>query len=172
MAGMSLTDYLLNLALIGLVVVQLRGRRLTTRALVMPLGIVGYAVVHYLHGVPTRGNDLVLVTGAILLGAALGTAAALLTRIEQRDGFTVARATVWAAGLWVLGVGCRMGFALYSTHGGASAIGRFSAAHHITSGEAWVAALVLMSLTEVVCRTGVLAVRGGTIGRLLRPALG
>ncbi|MGA2520657.1 MAG: hypothetical protein ABSG81_07550 [Acidimicrobiales bacterium] len=38
---MTFTDYLLDIALIAIVVFQIRGRRLTTRSLVLPLAIVG-----------------------------------------------------------------------------------------------------------------------------------
>ena len=168
---MSPSDYLVNGLLIALVVLQLRGRPLTTRALVLPLAIVAWAATNYLHGVPTGGNDLVLVVGGPLIGAALGTTAALLTRITPgSNGPPIARATAAAAALWVLGIGARMGFVLWTTHGGAAGLGRFSAAHDITSGEAWVAGLVLMALAEVVSRTLILAVRGGTLSRLLSSA--
>ena len=43
--------------------------------------------------------------------------------------------------------------------GGAADLARFSANHDITSGEAWTAALVLMALGEVVCRTATLWIR-------------
>ena len=55
--------------------------------------------------------------------------------------------------LWVLGIGFRLAFQEYATHGGASAIARFSAHHAITTGSAWVAAFVLMALGEVLART-------------------
>ena len=65
-----------------------------------------------------------------------------------------------AAILWVVGVGTRFAFQLYATHGGAGAIGRFSAAHSITSSEAWVAALLFMAIGEALTRTAVVAFRG------------
>jgi signal transduction histidine kinase len=71
----------------------------------------------------------------------------------------LARAGMVAAILWVVGIGSRMGFALYSSHGGAPAIARFSVAHDITSSAAWVAALVMVALAEVVARTLTLRVR-------------
>ena len=49
--------------------------------------------------------------------------------------------------------------AIGANHGGAGAIGRFSAAHSITSGETWVAALILMALGEAVARTALLGLR-------------
>jgi hypothetical protein len=167
---MSASDYLLNGILIALVIRQVRGRRLTPAQFLIPLGIVAWAAFHYLHGVPTAGNDLVLSAGGAMIGVALGTACGLLTRVTPgRDGVPIAKATGWAAALWILGVGARMGFSLYAEHGGGPSILRFSHAHSITSIEAWVAGLILMALGEVISRSAVLAVRGGVIRRLLSP---
>ncbi|MFJ7271384.1 hypothetical protein ACIQV3_32885 [Streptomyces sp. NPDC099050] len=64
-----------------------------------------------------------------------------------------------AAALWVVGMGARMGFQLWVEHGGAADVARFSAAHQITSDKAWVAAFVLMALTEVVTRLATIFIR-------------
>ena len=65
------------------------------------------------------------------------------------------KATVSAAALWVVSMGCRMGFAVWSSYGsGISHITSFSAAHDITGGQAWVTALILMAFGEVVVRLG------------------
>jgi hypothetical protein len=168
---MSLSDYLLNAVLIALVIRQVRGRRLTPAQFLIPLGIVSWAALRYLHGIPTAGNDLVLVLGCALLGIGLGTACGGLTRIiPDHDGVPIAKATGAAAVLWVVGVGARMGFALYAEHGGGPAIMRFSAAHSITTIEAWVSGLVLMALGEAVSRSVVLAARAGLLS-LLRERL-
>lgn len=160
---MTLFDYLLNIALISLVVLQMRGRRLDRRGLVLPLVLVGWAATHYLRGIPTAGNDLVMVVGGILLGATLGTASGFLTRVTMSpDGVPFARATGWAAALWVLGIGARLGFSLYAQHGGATEIGRFSLAHHLTPA-AWVSGLVLMAFAEVVSRTLLLWMRSRSL---------
>ncbi len=153
---MTIFDYLLNLALIALVVLQMRGRRLNRRGLVLPLGLVAWAAVHYLHAIPTAGNDLLLVVIGVSAGLALGAASAGLTRVDlDRDGVPVARATLAAAALWALGVGARMGFSLYVQHGGAPTVVRFSQAHHLT-GAGWVTGMVLMAFVEVVSRTLIL----------------
>ena len=62
-----------------------------------------------------------------------------------------------------MGIGARMGFAWATSHGAAPAIGRFSVAHSITSVDAWVAALFLMALAEVVTRLAVLWLRSGRL---------
>lgn len=174
---MTLSDYLIDLALIGLVVLQVRGRRLTRRSLVLPVALTGWAATNYLHAVPTAGNDLILVGACTATGVALGTAAGLLTRITAGgDGAPLAKAGAAAAVLWVLGVGFRFAFQEYATHGGQASIARFSATHAITSGQAWVAALVLMAIGEALARTAVIAARAHTVApgyltATVRPAM-
>ncbi len=169
---MTVTDYVLDLALIGIVLVQIRGRRLTVHSLLLPVVIVAWVAHTYLSSVPTAGNDLLLVGLCTGVGVALGSAAGLLTRITPgASGAPVARAGAAAAALWVLGVGLRFAFQEYATHGGDRAIANFSAAHAITSGQAWVAALVLMAIGEALARTAVLGTRAARdYGRALLPA--
>jgi hypothetical protein len=52
-----------------------------------------------------------------------------------------------------------MGFAWAASQGSGTAIERFSVAHSVTSVDAWVAALFLMALAEVVTRLAVLWIR-------------
>lgn len=158
---MSLEDYALNLILVVVVIRQVRGKKLTAFGLLWPVGLVAWAAVEYLHAIPTAGNNLLLAIAGVLMGAVLGCSCGLLTRIHRLpDGSVVARATSVAALLWVIGVGARLGFALYAQSGGGPAIARFSADNHITSATAWTACLILMSLTEVLGRTAVLTTRG------------
>jgi hypothetical protein len=163
---MTFTDYLIDFSLIAIVVFQIRGRRLTTRALLLPLGIVGYVAFTYLRGVPTAGNDLFLVAGCAALGGTLGGLSGKFTSVyADGDGVPMAKAGLIAAALWVLGTGARLAFQLYAAHGGGGAIERFSVTHGITSTSAWTAALILMALSEAVVRTGVLARRGNAVRR-------
>ncbi len=157
---MSTLDYLINAALIGLVVLQIRGRRLDRRSLVLPLVLVGIAAQHYLHSIPTAGNDVVLIGGLALTGATLGTLAAITTHLSvDTGGELVAKAGFAAAALWIAGIGARVVFVYAAHHGAGHAIAQFSIAHSITGGAAWTAALVLMALAEVVARTLVLHTR-------------
>jgi hypothetical protein len=157
---MTLTDYAIDIALIAVVFIQVRGRRLTARSMLVPVVLVGWAAASYLHGIPTAGNDLPLVATAAAVGITLGVLCALFTTIRPGpDGHPVAKAGLIAGVLWVVGVGTRLAFQVYVTHGGAPALGRFSAAHSITSTEAWVAALILMAMGEALARTAVLAFR-------------
>lgn len=157
---MTTTDYLINALFIGLVVLQVRGRRLTTFTLVLPFAVMAYVASSYLHGIPTSGNNLVLALCGAGLGLALGIGCAFSTAVYRNaKGEPFAKAGPVAALLWVLGIGSRLAFTLYASHGGEGAIGRFSAAHGITSGEAWVACLILMAAGEVIGRSSVLALR-------------
>ena len=157
---MTPTDYILDSALVLLVLLQIRERPLTTHALFRPLVIVSIAVIVYLHGVPTAGNDLVLVGALGLLGLTIGLASGQTVLMRRgRAGEVLARAG-WASGFfWVLGMGSRFAFAFWISHGGYGTIGQFSAQHSITSGEAWTAALLAMAVFEVGGRTLVQAVR-------------
>ncbi|HEV8064608.1 MAG TPA: hypothetical protein VGP46_07240 [Acidimicrobiales bacterium] len=161
---MTLSDYILDIALIGIVVLQIRGRRLTLRSLLLPLIIVAIVAAQFLRSIPTSGNDLLLIGGCTAIGVILGGLCALFTSVTLHDdGTPFAKAGVVAAVLWVLGVGMRFAFQLYATHGGGDAIGRFSITHHISvlgNNNAWVAALILMAIGEAVVRSLVLAYRG------------
>ena len=71
--------------------------------------------------------------------------AGLFTHLRRdRDGLVLGHAGWVSASLWVTGMGARMAFVFAAYHGLGPAIGRFSAAHHITSKDAWAAALVMM----------------------------
>ena len=101
----------------------------------------------------------------------------LATSVTRRGANAMAKAGAAAAVLWVAGIGARVAFSIWTSHGGATTIRDFSITHHITSGAAWGTAFILMALAEVVTRTGVIFVktvrtgavieRGGLIRRLI-----
>src|SRR5216683_2295249 len=62
--------------------------------------------------------------------------------------------------MWVGGVGARLAFAVAASNGAGPAIARFSIAHQITGSAAWVAALVMMALADVLTRLAVVYLRG------------
>jgi hypothetical protein len=126
---------------------------------VRPLVIVGFAVFNYLHGIPTAGNDLELIACFALVGVTFGCASGLTMLMRRRDGIVVARAGWASASLWVASMGSRFAFVYWLTHFGAHSIASFSAAHSLTSGEAWTVAILAWALFEVVSRTVVLAAR-------------
>ncbi len=158
---MSLTSYLIDSALVLLVLLQIKEKPLSTKSLLRPLIIVGVAVANYFTTLPTAGNDLVLIAALGLLGLLIGTAAgqATIVRRRQSDGAVTVRAG-WLAGiLWVVGMGLRFAFLVWISHSGATSLAHFSAAHSITGGAAWTDALLAMAVAEVAGRTAVLAAR-------------
>jgi hypothetical protein len=157
---MNTTDWLINIALVALVVLQLRWHKVDRRFILRPLVLVGIAAASYLKTVPTGGNDLVLIAALMAVGVTFGGLSALATSVRAESGAAWVRSRPLAIGLWIAGIGSRIAFVLYAEHGGESSIEHFSAQHHITSIDAWTAALVLMALAEVLTRVGLLAYRG------------
>ncbi len=167
--GMTFSDYVIDIALISIVLVQMRGRQLTTRSLLLPVGLVTYVAITYLKAIPTSGNDLFLIVGCAVVGATLGGLAARFTTVHANsDGIPIAKAGLVAAALWILGTAGRLAFQVYASHGGGRAIEHFSVTHSITAATAWTAALILMALSEAIVRTGVLAWRGHLVQQSLR----
>ncbi|MEU6539653.1 hypothetical protein [Streptomyces sp. NPDC047000] len=162
---MTTTDWITDTALLLVVFRQLREGRLDVKSYLIPLGIVAYVAHSYLNAVPTAGNDLLLIGTLVAVGAALGIAGGVYTRIRSVGAHLFIKAGAVSATLWVLGMGARMGFQLWVEHGGADDLARFSAVHRITTADAWVAAFVLMALTEVVTRLATIFIRGRMAGR-------
>lgn len=163
---MTFTDYAIDLGLIGLVVLQLRGRRLTVMSLLLPFALIAWAANSYLTTVPTTGDDLVLIGAGTLAGLTLGLLAGWFTRVRSDGkGNIISKATAWAAAFWVLGVGARLAFSEYATHGGGRSLVHFSASHDITTMAAWTAALIFMAFAEVLARTAIIATRGYALHR-------
>jgi hypothetical protein len=162
--SMTTTEYLMNIALMGLVVLQIRGHKITRARLLLPVVLTVWAASQFLHAIPTAGNDLVLETSLAVLGVTLGVTAGWATSVGRVGAGAFAKAGTVAAALWIVGIGARMGFSIWVTHGGQASVAHFSATHDITSGAAWLAGFILMATLEVVVRTGVLyakAVRSG-----------
>ena len=156
----NITMYLVNASLILLVIRQIREHPLDARSLMVPVLAVGCAAVMFLHSVPA-GGDLVLEATCVLAGAAMGALGGLATKLRLgADGRPLGRAGVLAASMWIGGVGARLAFAVAATNGAGPAIARFSVAHHITGSSAWVAALVMMALADVLTRLAVIYLRG------------
>ncbi|MFT2712849.1 DUF1453 domain-containing protein [Clavibacter sp. Sh2126] len=162
---MDVSDALVSVALILLVVRQLRGRRLTLLSLLWPVLLVTWAGVEYLGAVAPFASDHAFVAGLGALGATLGVACGLLTRVEARAGVVVARASWLAAAAWIAGMGGRLAFGLIALHGGGRIIAEASVRLDLHAAGTWSTALITMALAEVVARTAVLAARHRTITR-------
>ncbi len=155
------TMYVINAILVLMVVRQIREHPLDLRSLAGPVLAVGAAAVLFLHSVPGGGNDVLLEAACVAAGAAMGALGGVTTHLRRGgDGRALGRAGWLAAGLWITGVGARMAFAIAASNGAGPAIARFSIAHQITGSAAWVAALIMMALADVLTRLIVIYVRG------------
>ena len=159
---MNAVDYVLDAVLVATVFVQFRGRRLTPRNLVLPVGIVVYFLFAYLKGVPTAGNDLYLVAVGVALGLVFGVGAGAFTRVYSTEKGIYAKAGPLAAAFWTVGVVLRTAFSLYAADGGRSAdraIGHAMRTLNVTASSAIVACLLLMVLVEVGSRQLIVGAR-------------
>ena len=165
---MNINMYVINAILILMVVRQVREHPLDLRSLAVPVLAVGCAAVLFLHSVPAGSNDLVLELTCVLVGAVMGAVGGLATRLRLgADGRPLGQAGWLAASMWVGGVGARLAFAVAASNGAGPAIARFSVTHHITGSAAWVAALIMMALADVLTRLVIIYLRGR---RLANPA--
>lgn len=156
---MTNTDWIIDIALVLIVFRQLREEAISKATFIIPIAMISFAAKNYLHGIPTAGNDLVLIALFTSVGVVFGLLGGLLTRVRAKQGGIYIKATAGAAGLWVASMGFRLGFAVWSSHpSGAAHLTSFSINHHIT-GQAWVTALILMAFGEVIVRLGTIAVR-------------
>jgi uncharacterized membrane-anchored protein YitT (DUF2179 family) len=160
---MTFLDWSIDIVLLLLVVLQIRGRRLGIVQLLLPLALVGIAVWHYAQTLPTTTNGQLLIVLGPLVGLVLGLLAGAFTRVWNRDGTPFAKATLVAAGFWVLGMGFRLAFQIWaSSSAGGADLQTFSLQHQIQE-SAWVDGLLLMAVGEVVGRTVLLFVRGRVV---------
>ena len=158
---MNINMYVINVALILLVIRQIREHPLDLRSLAVPVLAVGAAAVLFLHSVPGGGNDIILELACVLAGAVMGAIGGLATHLRlDAGGRPLGRAGWLAASMWVGGVGARLAFAVAATYVAGPAIAHFSVAHHITGPAAWIAALVMMALADVLTRLIVIYLRG------------
>lgn len=161
---MTLTNWIIDIALLVIVFRQMREERLTARTILVPVALMAWAGLNYLHGVPTAGNDLTLIVLLAAVGIVFGLFGGLLTRVRSKSGNVYIKATLPAVALWVISMGFRMGLDVWSSYGsGVQHLASFSAAHQITSREAWTTALVLMAFGEVIVRIGTIVLRGSLL---------
>ena len=156
---MTITDYLINAVFILVVLRQARERRLDLRSFIAPMALVAFVAQHYVHGVPTTGDDLALVAALATVGLTLGVVCGFATHVRiASDGARYARVG-WLAGcLLVAGISSRIVFVFVLNHGAGPAIRDFSIAHQIGAA-AWPVALVSMALFEVTARLLVVQLR-------------
>jgi hypothetical protein len=170
---MSPTDYILDSALVLLVILQMREKVLTNRILLRPVIILAIAVASYFTAFPTAGNDLPLILAVSVLGAVLGVLSGVTVIMRPNaEGRVTARAGIASAAFWVLGMGSRFAFAVWAASAsGALHITHFSVQHHITSAQAFTVALLGMAVCEVLGRTLVMVARRSQLQAGTRIAL-
>lgn len=160
---MTITDWSTDIALLALVFLQLRARKLGLVQLLLPLVLVGLAVWHYFIGWPTTMNGLLLTVGGAIVGIILGFLAGALTRVWPERGIPFAKATALAAAAWVLGMGARLVFQIWAnSSAGTTQLVSISTQHGIQL-TAWVDALLFMAVGQVLARTVLLYARGRSV---------
>ena len=153
--------YVINALLVLLVIRQIREHPLDLRSMAIPVLAVGAAAALFLHSVPLGGSDITLELACVLAGAVMGAVGGLATHLRRgADGRPLGRAGWLAAGMWIGGVGARLAFAVAANNGAGPAIARFSVANHITGSAAWIAALIMMALADVLTRLVIIYLRG------------
>ena len=158
---MNINVYVINAILVLMVIRQIREHPLDLRSLAIPVLAVGVAAILFLHSVPLGGNDIALELAGVLAGAAMGAIGGLATLMRRgADGRPLGRAGWLAASMWVGGVGARLAFAVAASNGAGPVIARFSVANHITGSAAWIAALIMMALADVLTRLVLIYLRG------------
>ena len=158
---MNINVYVINAILILMVIRQIREHPLDLRSLAVPVLAVAAAAVLFLHSVPLGGNDIALELACVLTGAAMGAVGGLATHLRRgAEGRPLGRAGWLAAGMWIGGVGARLAFAVADGNGAGPAIRNFSVANHITGAAAWIAALIMMALADVLTRLVIIYLRG------------
>lgn len=170
---MTITDWIIDTALLLIVFRQMHEERLTFRTILLPVALMIWAGLNYLTSVPTAGNDLLLIVSGTAAGVLFGLFGGLLTRVRSSAENVYVKATVSAAALWVISMGFRLAFEIWASHrSGEAHLVSFSVAHDITSGQAWVTALLLMAFGEVIVRLGTIVIRGRVLAsRNLRSEL-
>jgi hypothetical protein len=169
--GMTFTDYLINGIFVLVVLRQARERRLDVRSLLAPMALVVFVATHYVHAIPTGGEDLDLVGALTAVGVILGLLCGFTTHVRaDPDGTRFARVGWIAGGFLVAGISARMLFVFALHHGAGPAVRTFSITHHIGAA-AWPLALVSMALCEVTVRLVVVQLRGQRLAPVQASAL-
>lgn len=162
---MDLTEWLISVALILVVVRQIRGRKVTLIGLFWPVPLVVWGAMTYVGGVPAYAADWTFVGADCAAGLALGVGCGLLTEVYLDGGVVTARARWLAAALWIVGMSSRLAFGLFASNGGAAQIGELSEKLGIHSANTWASGLIAMALAEVVARSAVLFLRANRLHR-------
>src|SRR3954452_16862115 len=110
---MSTTDYIVDILLIVVIFRQLRPSEVSVRTAILPVAIMVWAGLHYLHGFKVAGNDVTLMVLLTASGIALATLSGITTQVWQiSSGEVLARVGAAAVVFWAVGMGFRFAFAV------------------------------------------------------------
>lgn len=164
---MNLEEWIISLLLVAVVLRQIRGKRLTLFGLTWPIILILYAFLNYFKTIPLYKSDLTLVLSLMFIGLLLGVGCGVLTQVYIQNNTIKAKARFLASTLWIIGMGSRIIFGIYATHGGATHIGNISSKLHLHSYNTWAVALIFMALLEVLSRSFILYIRYRKFKRLI-----
>jgi hypothetical protein len=152
----------INAVLILMVIRQIREHPLDLRSLAAPVLAVGAPPPSCsCTRCPAAATTSRSSWRACWSAAVMGAVGGLATRLRLGAGGRPLGHAGWlAASMWVSGVGARLAFAVAASNGAGPAIARFSITHYITGSAAWVAALVMIALADVLTRLVVVYLRG------------
>jgi hypothetical protein len=105
--AMTTTEWITDIALLLIVFRQIKQGRLDAKFVLLPLAIVSFVAVKYLHSIPTDGNDPALIVSLVATGAVLGIGGGIFTRVRVDGRDVLIKAGAIAAALWVIGMGAR-----------------------------------------------------------------
>ena len=160
---MDMGVWILNLAVLGVVLESDLGVRRVTRFRVLRPVITAAAIVpFFIAGVATQGDGLWVEVGGLVVGLLLGLLVSAFmpvhAGVHKGRACAKSRAGFGYALIWMAVVGARILFAYGSAHWFGRQLGEWMITNSVTTG-ALTDALIFMAVAMMVTRTGLLQVR-------------